>query len=67
MKIDDLVVTWSDLQFGWRNPGIFHRCFSKGTWLFGVFAMFSMGKSEVKALVGRTDCSGAEGIAAEDG
>lgn len=38
-----------------------------GTWLFGAFAMFSMGKSEVKALVGRTDCSGAEGIAAEDG
>lgn len=36
-------------------------------WLFGAFATFSTGKSEVKALVGRTDCSGAEGIAAEDG
>lgn len=42
-------------------------CFSKGTWLFGAFAVFSTGKSEVKTLVGRSDSSGAESNAAEDG
>lgn len=28
-------------------------CSSKGTWLFGAFAMFSTGKSDVKVMVGR--------------